>query len=200
MPLRRVARLLETLAVPVLVGLVIAVVYDLITRGMWAAATFWTAAQGIGTLLAFWAALKLYRGTANEWKAGLVLRLSDEYDGLRESIELIEGYYMEFMEFREGGKNPVPYFRDNIDPGIDDPKAKAIYEARFKVSRFFAKIRKLVRAGYLSEELVISAIDRGAFILFVNTIEPLDKARPWHGYNPNDRDFYVALLDKYPRA
>jgi len=56
-----------------------------------------------------------------------------------------------------------------------------------------------VKAGYLSEDVVVAAIERSAIKeVFLEMIDKLDKAKAQPHYSSEDRKFYEQLLEKYP--
>jgi hypothetical protein len=65
-----------------------------------------------------------------------------------------------FSTSEADGKNAVDHFRAVVGVGADF--SNVVDDARFQVSRFFVRTRKLVHAGYLNERVVIATLDRAA--------------------------------------
>jgi hypothetical protein len=170
-------------------------------------ATFWAA---VGSLAAAFAAYVGYRylvwtrlmweEAAKQREATLMLMLMTEYDGMRESIDFIDGWYMESAA--AGRTDPLERFTDELalPDGEGTPRANALDRHRHRVSRFFVRTRKLAQAGYLSEDIVRRALEgRAIEDVFLKMVDPLDKARAGKQYGAIDRQFYTDLLQKYPR-
>ncbi len=169
--------------------------------------TMWIEIQTIGTLLAFLAAgwyavltRRLLGETSSQRQTDLVLRLMEEYDGLRTAIQNVQGWYFESASARV---NAVERFEEalGLDFAIDD--SKLIDDSRFKVSRFFVKVRKLSAAGFLDRRLIVAALSRAAIEdVFLKLVDPLDQVifeRTYGRPNIKDRDFYRELATMYPR-
>lgn len=156
---------------------------------------------GAATFAIMYAALtyRLWQETAAHRESDLMLRLMHEYDGLRGAIQDIQQYSSQCA--LSGPTDPAARFRAemaNVD-FVDDQEARAVDEPRFRVSRFFVRTRKLVRAGFLSRRVVIAALDRQAIEdVFLRLIDPLDEAKAGKRYKRDDRDFFEALLKQYP--
>jgi hypothetical protein len=130
----------------------------------------------------------------------LMLTLMTEYDELRDSIDFIREWHMECAA--NGNIDPVNRFVDELalPDGAATPKATALDDHRFRVSRFFVRTRKLTQAGYLSEDIVRRALEgRAIDDVFLKMVDPLDKGRAGSHYGAGDRQFYTDLLQKYPR-
>lgn len=124
-------------------------------------------------------------------EGGLALQMMVEYDKLRhEILTLILWAHPDPVE-------RVRIFRDEQKDARALAQPYNIDEARYAVSRSFVQIRKLVRAGYLSEGVVVAALDERAIReVFLDLVDGLDAATSKH-YDPIDRNFYTALLERY---
>lgn len=140
---------------------------------------------------------RLWQEAAKQREAGLMLMLMNDFDSLRDSVQSIRDWY---MESASGGLDPVERFSDAMDADFGEERARAegVDRDRFRVSRFFVRTRKLVRAGYLSEQIVSAAL-RGRAIedVFLKMVDPLDAVSAHYGQA--DRNFYSELLMKNPR-
>jgi hypothetical protein len=138
---------------------------------------------------------RLWCETAKQREAQLMLRLMEGYDGLRDSIEAIQGWY---LESAESSVDACERFRDATEVDNMDKRTAWIDDQRFRVSRFFVSVRKLTRAGYLSEDLVWNALGGYAIEdVFLNLVDPLDAVKAGHRYGMSDRVFYQDLLRKH---
>jgi len=76
-----------------------------------------------------------------------------------------------------------------------------VNDARFKVSRFFVKVRKLAMAGFLDRRIVVAALSREAMEdVFLDMVNPLDQVINQRRYGREtitDRNFYRALARAY---
>lgn len=136
----------------------------------------------------------LWREAAAQREGDLMLRLIDEYDRLRNDIVHVQEWA---GECRDEGVDRVDRFAFMATTGLQD--FEELDQARFRVSRFFVRTRKLVRAGFLSEDIVSAALDRAAIeSVFLELIDPLDKVKAGASYKTDDREFYTALLRRYP--
>jgi hypothetical protein len=166
--------------------------------------TIWTA---VGAGAAVFAALigwrylvwtrRMWEEAAKQRESSLMLLLMEGYDNLRDSIEGIRDWNMECWS---SNIDPIERFKDELGPDYGNEQVWALDKNRFRVSRFFVKTRKLVEAGYLSEDIVRRALGGQAIEdVFLNLVDPLDKARAGQRYSATDRRFYTDLLQKYPR-
>jgi hypothetical protein len=141
---------------------------------------------------------RLWQEAAAEREGGLMLTLINGYDQLRDDIEWILQYYIECAT--SGPVDPVERYRTemgNVD-FVADRDARDLDDHRFRVSRFFVRTRKLVRAGFLSERVVVAALERQAIEdVFLRLIDPLDKAKAGKNYDSEDHRFYTSLLSHY---
>src|SRR5262245_15606748 len=125
-------------------------------------ATAWLAVQTIATIAAFiaagiyvWLTFRLMRETAINRETELMLRIFNGYNDLRKDIELITEFY---KECRDQGTTPVQ--RVTRPEGFDD--------ARFRISRYFVLVRRLVQTDYLSEDVVRASLRPGEIDLFID--------------------------------
>jgi hypothetical protein len=138
---------------------------------------------------------RLWREAAKDREAQLMLRLMEGYDGLRGSIEDIQGWY---LESAEAGVDACERFKEATGEDNMDKRTAWIDDQRFRVSRFFVSVRKLTRAGYLNEDLVWDALGGQAIDdVFLKLVDPLDAAKAGHRYGVSDKAFYQALLQKH---
>jgi hypothetical protein len=140
---------------------------------------------------------RLWRESAKQREANLMLTLMVEYDNLRDSVRFVQDW---FMESAASGVDAIERFRDEMGVDHSTPRAATLDDHRFRVSRFFVKTRKLVSADYLTEKMVAEALGGQAIEdVFLKLVDPLDAAKAGHNYGVTDRQFYTALLSKYPR-
>ncbi|MEQ1896078.1 MAG: hypothetical protein ABL971_01665 [Vicinamibacterales bacterium] len=166
----------------------------------------WVEFQTIGTLLAFLAAAwyavltrRLLRETSAQRQTDLALRLMEEYDALRAAIQNVQEWH---LESAAAGVNAVERFREALELDFATDDSKLVDDSRFKVSRFFVKVRKLSLAGFLDRRLIAAALSRAAVEdVFLGLIDPLDQVVSCRHYgrpNITDRDFYRDLAKMYP--
>jgi len=167
--------------------------------------TMWIELQTIATIFAFGAAVgyvvlthRLWKEAASQRESLLMLRIINGYDKLRDDIQFLQDYYRDCA--MSGPSDPIVRFRDEItNPDFTaDEQARSIDDPRFRVSRFFVRIRKLARAGYLSDNVVRAALDRDAVDVFLKLVDPLDEAKSGRRYKHDDRDFFENLRKGYP--
>lgn len=140
---------------------------------------------------------RLWQETAKQREAQLMLRLMEGYDNLRGSIETLRGWY---MESAENGLNACERFEEATGQDNIDERTAWVDDQRFRVSRFFVMVRKLTRAGYLSEDIVWQALEgRAIREVFLELVDPLDRAKVGLNYAGLDRSFYQDLLRKHSR-
>jgi len=175
-------------------------------------ATFWNGVSAVATAVAAIAAWWYVRLTHRLWTATrdqvdmltktreteLMQQLMSGYDRLRESIEFIQQYYMDCA--CSGPTDPIRRYGDemalNVDGRVIDENAHNLDDHRYRVSRFFVRTRKLVQATYLSEDVLVRALDRRAIAVFLNLVDGLDEAKAGSHYSRDDRDFYNDLLHR----
>jgi len=134
---------------------------------------------------------------ARQNEAQLMLTLMTEYDGLRDSIATLVSWH---MQCAENDADPAKLLADEVSSAGMSPFGREVSDARFRVSRFFVRTRKLVQQDYLDEQVVRSALGgRAIEDIYLALVDPLDAAVGGQHYNTNDRDFYLGLLRKYPR-
>jgi len=163
--------------------------------------TMWAEIQTIATVLAFVAAYWLLRETTVARQTDLMLKLMEEYDQLRPSIEVIRHWY---IESAEASADPLERFDEaRLNDFVGDPTAAELQQSRHAVSRFFVKIRKLAKARMLNERVIVAALSREAVEdVFLKLVDPLDQviSKRSHGRpNITDKKFYEQLAKKYPR-
>jgi len=153
--------------------------------------TAWIALQTVATTLAFaaagiyvWFTYQLLKEAAANRKTELMLRIVKNYDDLREEIAKIRSFYSECAS-----QGTQPWQKTSWPEEFDD--------ARFRVSRYFVVIRRLVNAGLLSEEVVRESLDSRAIDLFTSFIDPLDKAKLGSNYRDTDLEFFESLRESY---
>src|SRR5688572_1218321 len=152
------------------------------------ASALFTAVAAIAAIVYVELTRRLWQEAAKQREAGLMLMLMNDFDSLRGSVQSIREWY---IESASGGLDPVERFSDamSTDFGEERSRAEQIDGHRFTVSRFFVRTRKLVRAGYLSEEIVSAALQgRAIEDVFLKMVDPLDAVRPHYGQA--DRRFY----------
>lgn len=169
-------------------------------------ATAWVAVQTVATVLAFAAAgvyvvltYLLWRQNHRSDQAVLMQQLMVEYDELREHVHTLQQWY---KGSASAGADAVQRFDDAT---ADDPmsdEVEYVDAARFAVSRFFVKVRKLCLEGFLERRIVIAALNRAPMEdVFLSLVDPLDQviAARGAGRNVVDRDFYRSLVDELMR-
>lgn len=138
---------------------------------------------------------------AQEARFAAMEALLAEYDGLRDSMRAVSDW------FARNARSTVPSVEDPVQAfamALSAPDrnnlAWELSPERFRVSRFFVRIRKLVDAGHLPRDLVVLSLDKPAIAFFLDRIDPLDQAvRSVAGLPPNRADelFYRSLLAEY---
>jgi len=128
-------------------------------------------------------------------EATLMSQLMVEYDSMRDSVRVIEDYYRGFPD-REQALDAfrlaqTAQVRSNDIMRVVDP-------SRFRLSRFFVRIRKLSVGGFLSRRIIFMALGRAAIEdLFIGQIDPLDQVITRLALNRDsfaDRDFFSTML------
>ncbi len=128
-------------------------------------------------------------------EATLMSQLMTEYDGMRDAVQAINDFYDAYPE-REQAIAAFRAARDQTDR--NNAVLRQVDPSRFRLSRYFVRLRKLSNAGYLSRRIIFVALNRAAIEdVFLARVDPLDQviASRKHG-RPNvvDRDFYQQLL------
>lgn len=118
-------------------------------------------------------------------------QLMVEYDSLRPSIRELRDWYQRSFN----GMDPIKAFAEGI--ARNEPNdARKLDEHRFRVSRFFVKIRKLTLANYLPEEIIVAALHRQAIRTFLDRVSPLDATLRRSSLPDPDETFYRSLLER----
>lgn len=131
-------------------------------------------------------------------EAAIMSQLMVEYDSMRDSIRMLQDFHRRHTP-RE---NAIETFRrGRTVPDQTNPIATEVDPARFRVSRFFVRVRKLSTGGYLSEDLIWSALSREAIEdVFLSLIDPLDQVVneiAGRRRSVADYDFYQRLLSQH---
>ena len=159
-----------------------------------------TGAAGVAAVVYVILTYHLWREIHHTNQAALMQQLMKEYDDLRESIMVVQDYYLGFPSDAEA---PSAFQSALAAPDKNNEIVTRVDPARFRVSRFFVKIRKLVNEGFLESRIVIAALDRAAVEqVFLERIDPLDQVvcRLHYGKeNPIDTRFFTELLKRYPQ-
>lgn len=135
------------------------------------------------------------RALQTQTETGLMQGLLIEYDRLWNSSHALQTYH----DADHLGLSAVEAFRHGMR--TRDNATSVINRHRFRVSRFFVKVRKLAEKRYLSEDLIVAALDRSAVELFLDKVDPLDQeVRALTGKLPNEADerFFRNLVKRYP--
>ncbi len=75
----------------------------------------------------------------------------------------------------------------------------ALDDHRFRVSRFFVRIRKLAAKGFVSEDLIEASLSRESIQMFLDQVDSLDHVkRQITGREPNltDTHYFRSLLQR----
>jgi hypothetical protein len=131
-------------------------------------------------------------------EATLMSQLTVEYDNLRDSIRTVQDFYRQYPN-RQAALNA---FRDILTASVKESQITQVVDpARFRVSRFFVRIRKLSKADFLSRRIVWLALQRAAIEdVFLERIDPLDQVINSLNNRPPsiaDRDFFRQLLEDH---
>jgi hypothetical protein len=123
-------------------------------------------------------------------------QLMVEYDSMRDAVRTIQDYFRRFPT-KEAALEAFQRARTATDQNSDI--MQQVDPARFRVSRFFVRIRKLSKAGFLSRRIVWLALQRAAIEdVFLDQVDPLDQviSRLTYGReNVTDRDFFLQLIE-----
>src|SRR3972149_1631615 len=107
-------------------------------------------------------------------ESGLMQSLMVEYDGMRDDIKKVRDYYTKCPADAQA----LDAFRNALTAtdGLDGhPQEREVDRSRFRVSRFFVRLRKLSNEGYLERQIIATALSRAAIEdVFLNDIDPLD--------------------------
>lgn len=128
-------------------------------------------------------------------EATLMSQLMVEYDSMRDAVRVIQDYYRGFPDREQAleafRRAQTAQDRSNDIMRLVDP-------SRFRLSRFFVRIRKLSVGGFLSRRIILMALGRAAIEgMFLEQIDPLDQVISRLAYsrdNVTDRDFFRGLL------
>jgi MFS superfamily sulfate permease-like transporter len=129
-------------------------------------------------------------------EATLMSQLMVEYDSMRDAVGTIQDYFRRFPT-KEAALEAFQSAR--TAPDQNSEIMQQVDPARFRVSRFFVRIRKLSKAGFVSRRIVWLALQRAAIEdVFLDRVDPLDQviSRLTYGReNVTDRDFFRQLID-----
>jgi hypothetical protein len=131
-------------------------------------------------------------------EADIMSRLMVEYDKLRQDVRAIQDFY----KVRPTKDQVLQEFaRALAAPDRRSEVMMTTDPARFAVSRFFVRIRKLEKGGYLSREIIWSALGRAAIEdVFLALVDPLDQVvneTAKKSTNLKDRLFFQELVDTF---
>jgi hypothetical protein len=134
-------------------------------------------------------------------EAALMTQLMIEYDSRRDDVETIRAFYGQYPKKEAALKA----FRDLKEHGNGSSQTEQLVDpARFRLSRFFVRIRKLSRAGFLSRRIVWLALQRAAIEeTFLEQVDPLDQEIAGLNNRPEslaDRRFFQELLTDRGKA
>jgi hypothetical protein len=161
-----------------------------------------SAIAGIGVLVYVVLTYRLWKETArsNEEakrtnEATLMSQLMVEYDSMREDVRVVEDYYRGFPDAEQALE---AFRRAQTAQDRGDDVMRVVDPSRFRLSRFFVRIRKLSVGGFLSRRIILTALGRAAIEdLFVGQIDPLDQVIARIAYkkdNVLDRAFFCEIL------
>lgn len=162
-------------------------------------ATAWLGVQTVATVLASLIAgvyvvltYLLWRQNHRATQAVLMQQLMVEYDRLRDEIRTIQQWY---KDSASASVDALGRFEVAVSVDTVSDEAKTVDDARFAVSRFFVKIRKLCLAGFLERRIVVLALGRAAMEdVFLSLVDPLDRVKAGGKYGKSDRDFFTELV------
>jgi len=169
----------------------------------------WQAVSALATVVGAFAAWyyvrlthKLWRATAGQVEiakknseAELMLRLMMEYDFMRPQLNTLREWWPILAS--DNQIQQMKRFAEEQKDALDAGREYNINEARHRISRFFVRIRKLAQAGYLSEDLIVAALDADAIDLtFLKRVDPLDELVAPTSYKCVDRQFFADLLGR----
>lgn len=136
----------------------------------------------------------LWRQNQRSQQTVLMQQLMVEYDGLRDAIRDIREW---FKESAGAGVDPVHRFEAETEGDVWSEKVEYVDDARFRVSRYFVRIRKLALAGFLDRRIIAMALGPDAMDVFLVLVDPLDQVihERAYGYaNITDREFFQAVV------
>jgi hypothetical protein len=133
--------------------------------------------------------------TRSSYEAAVMSQLMVEYDGMRDSVRTLQEFHNRHRPLR----NALESFRSGrTAPDQNNPIATTIDASRFRVSRFFVRVRKLSTGGYLSRRIIWRALGRAAIEdVFLGLVDPLDQVVNEIAGNPTsvaDREFFTQLV------
>jgi archaellum biogenesis ATPase FlaH len=139
---------------------------------------------------------RLWQETRRTNEATLMSQLMVEYDNMRDAVRVVQDYYLGFSDRQQA----LEAFRQaRVAPDQNNDIMLTVDPSRFRVSRFFVRVRKLSRAGFLSRRIILAALGRAAIQdVFLEHIDPLDQVISRLTYNREnitDRDFFRQLLE-----
>lgn len=129
----------------------------------------------------------------------LMQQLMREYDELRDDIRTVQRFWkvngaraIENFSAAKAAPDQTSYEMQDVDP------------ARFRISRFFVKVRKLTDAGFLERTIIVAALDRASidkvFLPFIDPLDQVIRAVAYGSGDSRDREFFTALLKDYDAA
>jgi hypothetical protein len=133
-------------------------------------------------------------------EAALMSQLMTGYDGLRDDVRALQDF---FRRFPDHAQAIGTFRRARSAHDQNSHEMQTVDAARFRVSRFFVRVRKLARAGYISRRIVFLSLNREPIEdVFLRLVDPLDevisvavRGRP----SLADRTFYPLLLADWAR-
>jgi hypothetical protein len=133
-------------------------------------------------------------------EAALMSQLMVEYDQMRDDVRLVIASYGRAHNRQEAVET---FRRARTAPDQNNEIMTRIDPARFRISRFFVRLRKLANAGFLSRRIIFLALNRAAIEdVFLACVDPLDQVITVSNTGRDslaDRTFYQQLLDDRDR-
>jgi hypothetical protein len=128
-------------------------------------------------------------------EAAIMSQLMVEYDTMRDLVRTLQKFYDEHKPLEEALET---FRRGRLVADHKNDIAAFVDPARFRLSRFFVRMRKLSNGGYLSRRIIWLALGRAAIEdVFLALVDPLDQVvNDIAGRRASiaDRDFYKQLL------
>jgi hypothetical protein len=131
-------------------------------------------------------------------EATLMSQLMVEYDSMLDAVSVIQDYY---RGFPDRGQAFEAFRRAQTVKDRSNEIMRVVDPSRFRLSRFFVRIRKLSVGGFLSRRIIFVALGRAAIEdIFLEQIDPLDQvisSLVQNRINVTDSDFFRKLLSDH---
>jgi hypothetical protein len=128
-------------------------------------------------------------------EAAIMSELMTGYDSLRDDVRALQDFFRRFPDHAEAIE---AFRRARSADDQNSHEMQTVDPARFRISRFFVRVRKLARAGYVSRRIVFLSLNRepieDVFLLLVDPLDEVISVAARGRASLADRAFYTQLL------